>query len=198
MPNTPTSIPHRWWVYLLRGLAGIVFGILTFVAPGSSLLALVILFGAYAVVDGALNLGLAVRGRQVGGPPWPSLVLQGVASMVAGVVSFIFPGMSALVLLLVIAAWSVVTGITAIAAAIRLRKEIRGEWLLALSGALSAAFGILLFLFPTAGALAVVIWIGAYAIVYGGVLVALSIRLRSRQHAPERQVPTGGGVRVGA
>jgi uncharacterized membrane protein HdeD (DUF308 family) len=188
---------HRWWIYALRGIAGIAFGILTFMRPAASLLALVILFGAYALIDGALNLALAFRGSP-DGRTWGSLVFQGIAGVVAGILTFIWPGMSALVLLLLIAAWSVVTGVTAIVAAVRLRKQIKGEWLLAISGVLSVAFGVLLFLFPGAGALAVVLWIGAYAIVFGVILVALGFRMRAQRGTPRREVPSGEGLHVPA
>ena len=175
----------------IRGAAAVAFGILTFVAPASSIYALVILFGAYAIVDGACNLSLAFRGVATG-RRWGSPIFQGITSMVAGAVSLIWPRMSALILLLVIATWAVVTGVSALVAALRLRKQIRGEWLLALSGIFTTAFGVLLFLYPGPGALAVIIWIGAYAVVYGGLLVALLFRLRWA-HGSEHTVPSGGG-----
>jgi len=198
-----TSLARRWWVLAIRGLAAVAFGVLSFVAPGSSIYALVILFGAYAIVDGAFNLGLAFRGAGAvtvasTGRRWGSLIAQGVASIVAGAASLTWPRMSALILLMVIGAWAIVTGVSALVAALRLRDQIRGEWLLALSGMLTTAFGILLFLYPGAGALALVIWIGAYAVVYGGLLVALAFRLRSWAHGSQHTVPTGGGLHVPA
>jgi uncharacterized membrane protein HdeD (DUF308 family) len=185
------TLARHWWMVALRGVAGIGFGILTFVEPRASLFALVILFGAFAIVDGAFNTVTGIRAIQ-GGRRWGWMIFQGLAGMAAGVLTFIWPGMTALVLLMVIAAWSVVTGVSAIAAAIRLRKHIRGEWLLALSGLLSVAFGVVLFLFPGAGALALVLWIGAYALVFGAVLVALAFRLRAWGRSPERHVPSAG------
>lgn len=191
------SLAQRWWTVAIRGVAGIAFGILTFVAPASSLMALVILFGAYALIDGAVNMGMAIRGAQLG-RRWGSLIFEGVASMVAGALTLLWPSISALVLLMVIAAWAVVRGISSLVAAVRLRKQIRGEWLLALSGLLSIAFGVLLFLFPAAGALALVFWIGAFALVHGGVLLALAFRLRAWQRGAKRDVPTSGGLHVPA
>ena len=191
------SLAHRWWILAIRGAAAVAFGILTFVAPASSIYALVILFGAYAIVDGAFNLSLALRGVGMG-RRWGSLIFQGVVSILAGAASLIWPRMSALILLMVIGAWAIVTGVSALFAALRLREQIRGEWLLALSGMLTTAFGVLLFLYPGAGALAVVIWIGAYAVVYGGLLVALAFRLRSWAHQSEHGVPSGGGLHVPA
>jgi uncharacterized membrane protein HdeD (DUF308 family) len=106
------------------------------------------------------------------------MLIQGIISIAAGVIAFLLPAAAAVGLLLLIAAWAVATGIMEIVAAIRLRKEITGEWVLILSGILSVAFGVLLFLFPRAGALAVIIWIGAYAIVFGILMITLGVRLR--------------------
>jgi uncharacterized membrane protein HdeD (DUF308 family) len=185
-----TTLADRWWMLAVRGVAAIVFGILTFIAPAESLFALVLLFGAYAVVDGAFNIVAGFHRR--GEPRWGWLIFQGAVSIAAGVLTFLWPGITAFALLMLIAAWALVTGVAEIAAAIRLRKAIRGEWLLALSGILSIAFGVLMFLFPGAGALAVVLWIGAYAVVFGVLLVALAFRLRSWRDQTRRQVPTGG------
>jgi uncharacterized membrane protein HdeD (DUF308 family) len=184
------TILDRWWLLTLRGAAAIIFGVLTFVAPLASLFVLVLLFGAYALVDGVLYLFLAFRGAKRG-ERWGSLVVAGITGLGAGIVTFLWPGISALALLFLIAGWAVVTGAASIFAAVRLRKQIRGEWLLAISGVLSIAFGVLIALFPGPGALAVVIWIGAYAVVFGGILVALSLRLRSLRGAAGRRAPTG-------
>ena len=179
---------ERWWTIALRGAAAIAFGILTLIAPGASLLALVILFGAYALVDGAFNIAFALRRRE----RWGALLLEGLASLAFGVATFVWPGITALALLFLIGAWAIVTGVAEIAAAVRLRKVIRGEWLMALAGILSVAFGALLFAFPGAGALAVAVWIAAYAILFGGVLVALGFRLRSLRERRDVALPTGG------
>jgi len=168
---------RNWWAVALRGIAAIVFGVLTFVLPGITVAALVLLFGAYAIVEGVFNVVAAVRGRR-GEEPWWTLLLEGLVSIAAGVVAFAWPGLTALVLLYVIAAWAVITGVVEIVAAVRLRKEITGEWWLALSGALSVLFGVVLMIAPGAGALALVLWIGAYAIVFGVLLLGLALRLR--------------------
>jgi uncharacterized membrane protein HdeD (DUF308 family) len=169
----------RWWAFVLRGIAAVLFGILTFVMPGMALLTLVFLVGVYALVEGAVNLTSAIRRTGPPGKPhWPAAV-EGVASIIVGLAAFFVPRLTALGLLALIAAWSLVRGVLEVAAAIRLRQEIKGEWMLALSGVLSIAFGILLFMFPGAGALAVVLWIGAYAVVFGGVLIALGLKLRT-------------------
>src|SRR5260370_5506470 len=124
-------IATGWWTLALRGLAAIVFGILTFISPASSLLALVILFGAYAIVDGVLALILAIR-RPVDGRHWGSLLVEGIAGIVSGVLTFAWPGLSALVLLYLIAAWAVITGVAAIAAAIRPPEQVQGASVMAL------------------------------------------------------------------
>jgi uncharacterized membrane protein HdeD (DUF308 family) len=185
------ELARRWWVPLARGIAAVVFGILTFINPGISLIALVILFGAYAFMDGVFNLILAFRHGQEG-RRWGSLVFAGIVGIGAGLATLFWPGITALTLLMFIGAWAVITGIAQIAAAVRLRKEIEHEWLLGLAGVLSVVFGVLLFAFPGAGALAVVLWIGAYAIVLGGLLVALALKLRSWGHRPSRRAPIGG------
>jgi len=182
-----TALASRWWTLAARGIAAILFGILTFISPGLSLFALVILFGAWALADGVFNLVMAFRAGK--GERWGWLVLEGVASILVGILTFFWPGITALSLLFLIAAWSVVTGIAEVVAAIRLRKVIQGEWLLALTGVLSILFGLLLFAFPGAGALAVIFWIGAYSIVFGGLLVALAFRLRAWARDTSHHVP---------
>lgn len=184
------SLSRNWWAVSLRGLAGILFGIITFFAPGISLAALVLLFGAYALVDGVLAIVSAVRRR--GADRWWLLLLEGLVGIAAGVLTFLLPAITALALLYVIAAWALVTGAFEIAAAIRLRKVITGEWLLVLSGILSIALGVLLVLYPGPGALAVVIWIGAYAFVFGALLFALGLRLRGLGSPRTRGEPAHG------
>ncbi len=167
----------NWWAVALRGVAAIVFGVLTFAWPGITLVALVLLFGAYALVEGIFNVVAAVmrRGRE---QPWWMLLAEGLVSIAAGLITFSWPGITALVLLYVIAFWAVVTGVLEIVAAVRLRQRIAGEMWLAVSGVLSVVFGVLVALMPGAGALAVVFWIGAYAIVFGALLLGLAFRLR--------------------
>jgi uncharacterized membrane protein HdeD (DUF308 family) len=181
----------RWWTLTIRGVAAILFGILTFLFPGSSLFALVILFGAYALVDGIFNLVLAMRQFQ-GRSRWGWLIFEGIVSILAGLAAFAWPAITAIALLSLIAAWAIITGVAEIIAAIRLRKQIKGEWMLALAGILSITFGVLMLLFPAAGALAVVYWIGAYAIVFGGLLVGLSLRLRAWGREPSHRIPSEG------
>jgi len=167
----------NWWAFVLRGIFAILFGLICFILPGMALLSLIFLFGFYALADGILNIVAAFRRTGAEQVPWWALLIAGVISIAAGVLAFAIPGITAVALLILIAAWAVATGILEIIAAIRLRKQISGEWVLVVSGLLSIAFGVLMFLFPRAGALAVVIWIGAYAIVLGILMIALGLRL---------------------
>jgi uncharacterized membrane protein HdeD (DUF308 family) len=170
---------HDWWILALQGVAAIVFGVLALVWPEITLLALVFLFGAYALIDGALALISGFR-RGVGGRPDWWRIARGVVGIAAGVVAFAMPGMTAFVLLILIAAWAIVSGVIELLAAYQLRDVIRGEWLLALDGVVSLLFGVALIAFPSAGALAVVWLIGAFAIVSGVILLAVAFRSRQR------------------
>jgi uncharacterized membrane protein HdeD (DUF308 family) len=174
----PLYLAQGWWAVVLRGAAAILFGVLVLVWPPSAIAALVLLFGAYAVVDGIFNLVAAVRAPR-GERRWGWLVFEGVISILAGLFTFFWPGITVLVLVLLVAWWSVVTGVAEIVVAIRLRKQIEGEWLLGLAGVLSLAFGVVLFVAPAAGAVAIAIWIGAYSVIFGSLLVGLGLRLRS-------------------
>jgi uncharacterized membrane protein HdeD (DUF308 family) len=169
-----------WWIIALQGVAAIVFGILALVWPGITLLALVFLFAAYALIDGVLALISGIRRGADGGRPDWWRIARGVVGIAAGVVAFAMPGITAYVLLILIAAWAIVSGAIELAAAYQLRDVIRGEWLLALDGAVAIVFGIALIVFPSAGALAVVWLIGAFAIVSGVILLVIAFRLRER------------------
>jgi uncharacterized membrane protein HdeD (DUF308 family) len=171
------TLAENWWAIALRGVAAIVFGILTLLLPAISLVALVWLFGAYAVVEGVFAIVAAVSRASGGRFAW-ALLLEGLVGVAAGVVAFVWPEITALALLYVIAAWAIVTGVLEIVAAVRLRERITNEWWLVLSGILSVVFGGLAVIFPGAGALAIVMWIGAYAVVFGALLLALAFRLR--------------------
>jgi uncharacterized membrane protein HdeD (DUF308 family) len=163
---------------LIRGLIGVAIGIVAIAWPGITIAVLVGIFGLYAVIDGITNLMLGLSRSQPHGRSWAHVV-QGIAGIVAGVLAFIWPGVTALVLVLFIGAWAIVTGILEIVAAIRLRKVIEREWLLVLSGALSVLFGLLIFAFPIVGAVGIAWLLGIYAAAAGTVLVALALRMRS-------------------
>jgi uncharacterized membrane protein HdeD (DUF308 family) len=177
-----------WWALVLRGIAGIVFGVLAFVWPHITLTVLVLLFGAYALVDGAFAIVAGVRSHSEN-KRWWLLLIEGALSVAAGCFAFFVPAMTALILLILIASWAIVTGVFEIAAAIQLRKFIKGEWMLVLSGILSILFGAVLLYNPAAGALAVVWLIGAYSIVFGILLLVFGIKLRSLVHSAPNMLP---------
>jgi uncharacterized membrane protein HdeD (DUF308 family) len=168
-----------WWIIALQGVAAVVFGVLALVSPGITLLALVYLFAAYALVDGVLALIRGLRRGGGRGPDWWQLI-HGIVGIAAGVIAFAVPDITAYALLLVIAAWAIVSGGIELVAAYQLRDVIRREWLLALDGILAILFGVLLVAFPSAGALALVWLIGAFAIVSGVILLTAAFRLRGR------------------
>lgn len=173
------ALTAHWWAIALRGLVGILVGIIAFVMPIPTLIALVYLFGAYALLDGLFNLVAAWRSTPQQ-RPWWALLLSGLAGTGAAIISFVWPGITALALVYVVAAWALITGGLEVMAAIRLRKEIEGEWLLALSGLFSILLGGVLALFPDAGAIGLVWYFGAYAVVFGLLMLVLGLRLRAR------------------
>jgi uncharacterized membrane protein HdeD (DUF308 family) len=181
---------RSWWVLALRGIAAIIFGLLTFIWPQISLFVLVALFGAYVLVDGIFSIIVALRNQEA--PQWWVLLLEGIVGVFVGVLTFIWPGITALVLLFLIAFWALITGIFEIVAAIRLRKDIANEWLLGLSGVISVLFGLLLIILPGTGALAVIWLIGAYAIFFGALMLALSFQVRRWRSGPGDRVPSAG------
>jgi uncharacterized membrane protein HdeD (DUF308 family) len=169
----------NWWSLVLRGLLGIGIGVITFLSPVSTLTALVLLFGAYAFIDGVLAIMGAVRAARAR-DSWGVLLLEGIVGVGFGFLAIVWPAITAAALALVIAAWATITGILEISAAIRLRKHIRGEWMLGMFGALSIIFGVLVAIAPLAGSLVMAMWVGAYAFVSGIVLTILGLRLRGR------------------
>jgi uncharacterized membrane protein HdeD (DUF308 family) len=167
----------NWWLLALRGLVAVVFGVLAFVWPGATLITLVWLFGAFALVNGILSLILAAKTPK-GYPKVGSLIFGGLLGILAGLLAFVMPGITALGLLILIAAWAIVTGVMELVAAVRLRKIIANEWLLILAGIASIAFGGLLLFQPAIGALALIWWIGAWAVVFGILLMICAFRMR--------------------
>lgn len=172
-----TILARNWWMLLLRGLIAIAFGVLTWFQPGISLASLVLLFGAYSMADGVLGAWTAIAGRKER-EHWWVLLLEGLVGIGVGLLTFFAPQVTTLALLFYIAIWAVATGVLEIVAAIRLRKEIEGEWLLVLGGLASVGFGVLLMAQPGAGALALLWLIAAYAVAFGVVLVTLAFKAR--------------------
>jgi len=172
-----TAAGNAWWLLLINGLCAIAFGVLSFLWPGLTLLVLVVLYGAYAILDGITAL-MAARARNEVGKPWGSMVFVGIVSILAGIAALVWPGLTGLVLLIVIAVWAIVRGVLEIIAAIELRKRIQNEWLLALAGLVSVLFGIVLLVAPGQGAVALIWVIAAFAVVHGVLLVTLALRVR--------------------
>ena len=186
------NLARAWYWIVLRGAFAVLFGIFAFIWPGITLAALVLVWGAYAIADGVMAL-IAAFTMHEEGKPMASLIVVGILGIAAGIVTFLWPGMTALVLLLFIASWAVLMGVFEIIAAVRLRKHIENEWLLGLSGLVSILFGVLLFLQPGAGALAVIWLIGSFLIFFGILLIALGFKLKG---LASRLAP--GGTPLGA
>lgn len=187
------EVARNWWMLALRGAVAILFGLMAWIWPGITVWALVILFGAYALVDGVFALVAAIRGGPGQSRAW--LAVTGVAGVAAGIVALVWPGITSLALLMVIAAWAVITGVFEIVAAIALRREIEGEAWYILSGAVSIIFGFLLFIWPVSGVLAVIWMIGFFSILFGIVMVATAFRLKKLAEgyrAGERGARPGG------
>ncbi|WP_433468749.1 HdeD family acid-resistance protein [Spirillospora sp. CA-128828] len=178
---------RHWWVLALRGAFAILFGIVAWAWPGITVWALVVLFGAYALADGVVALAEAFRGTT--GSPRGMLVLSGVAGIALGIAALVWPGITAFVLLMLIAAWAVATGVLEVVVAFALRKELKGEWAYVLTGAISVIFGILLFAWPVSGAVAIVWLIGLFSILFGAAMVGAAFRLRRLGHATRETRP---------
>ena len=171
-------LARNWWALALRGVVAILFGLAALLWPGITLAVLVLLFGAYALVDGIFAVIAGVRRAAEHREHGVSSSSKDLLGIVAGFVTFVWPALTAIALLYIIAAWAIITGVLEISQAIRLRREITGEVWLALGGLASLVFGVLLLVWPVAGALAVVWLIGVYGIVFGIILVGLGLRLR--------------------
>jgi uncharacterized membrane protein HdeD (DUF308 family) len=179
----PFALAKNWWSLVIRGFVAILFAISTFAWPGVTLAALVLLFAAYALMDGVVSIIGAVRAERAH-EKWGVLLLEGIVGLGAAVATVFWPAITVLALVYIIAAWAIITGVAEIAAAIRLRRHISGEWLLALSGVLSVGFGFLLVFAPLAGAIVLALWVGVYMLIFGVVLVALGFKLRSWGRGP--------------
>ena len=177
MPEFTTLFAGRWWAVLIRGLVAIAFGVLAFTWPGVTLATLVLLFGFYALLDGAFSLISAIGGRRRREDRW-LLTLEGVIGIWAGLVTLRAPVVTAVVLVFLMSMWAMATGFLRIVAAVRLRKEISGEVWLVLSGLASVLFALMLMLRPMVGALALVWIIAGYALIMGVFLIMLGIELR--------------------
>ncbi len=167
----------HWWVLVLRGLVSIIFAVLAFTQPGLTFTALVILLGVFILLDGIAAVILALRTRD--DEDWGIVLLEGLLGVILGVITLLYPSMTAGLLVLFVALWCLISGVFEISAAIRLRKEITNEWMLALAGLISIALGGIMLFRPDAGAISIAWWIGGYAAFFGILLIGLGIKLRT-------------------
>jgi uncharacterized membrane protein HdeD (DUF308 family) len=181
------SLSQNWWLVTLRGILAILFGILAFVWPQITWLTLILMFAVYAIVDGIIAI-VSGFSRTRESSRWWVFLIEGLIGIGAGIVALVWPGVTSLVLIYMIASWALITGILEIAAAIRLRNEISNEWVLGLGGLVSIGLGVLLFFQPAAGGLAIIWTIAAYALIFGILLVLLGFRLRNWKSPDTREL----------
>lgn len=174
-------LARNWWAVLLRGLLAIVLGVLTLALPAVSLASLVLLFAVYMLADGVLGIVSAIRAARRH-ERWGWLVLEGLLDLAAGIAALVWPGLTIIVFVVLVAIWAIVTGVALLGATFRLNRQ-HGRWLMGLAGVLSLVWGILLIVAPIGGVLVLMLWIGAYALVFGITLVVLAFRLRARRTA---------------
>jgi uncharacterized membrane protein HdeD (DUF308 family) len=169
---------RNWGWVVARGVAAVIFGLGALFAPGGTWVVLMSFFAAYAFIGGVAAIVTAVSRETRADRPWGLLLMEGLLGIAVAVVWVLWPAATSLAFLYVLGSWAVVSGILEIGTAIRLRKIIRGEWMLVLAGVLSLAIGVTIWLWPVAGALALVWWLGGYAIVFGTLLIGVALRLR--------------------
>jgi len=187
----PQTLVQNWWLFLVRGVLGIVFGLLALIFPGATMLSLVLLFSAYMLVDGVFGIISAVRAIRRKEDRWGLLIFEGILNIAVGILAFLWPGLTVIAFVWLVAAWAIVSGGLMTAAGFRLNIE-HGRWWLVLGGLLSVAYGALLIITPLIGAVVLTWWLGAYAIAFGVALVVFAFKLRSRQH--ELASPTAVGT----
>jgi uncharacterized membrane protein HdeD (DUF308 family) len=180
-------LADSWWAVGLRGLLGIAFGLICLLVPAAAILALVLLFSAYMLVDGVFAIASGIKAAR-SGARWGLFILEGLVDLAAGVVAFLWPGITAVAFVLLIAAWAIVSGALMLAAAFRLNLD-HGRWWLALGGIASVIFGIVLAIAPVMGAVVLTWWLGAYALVFGVLLLIVAFQLHSRKEERERGMP---------
>lgn len=186
------AFTRHWWVPVVRGVLGILFGVIVYLVPGIALAVLVLMFGAWALIDGIFLVVGSVAGRRFN-DNWSFDLIAGLVCIVVGILTFRSPGITTIALVFYIGAWALVKGAFEIGMAVKLRKELHGEWLLVLAGIISVVFAGLLFWNPIPGALALLWLIGFYAIFFGGLSIGFGLRLRSigRLHQPISPAGTG-------
>jgi uncharacterized membrane protein HdeD (DUF308 family) len=184
-------LAQNWWLFTLRGVLGIIFGLIALIFPGATILSLVIFFSAYMLVDGVFGVISAVRAIRRKEDRWGLLIFEGLLNIAVGIAAFLWPGLTVVAFVWLIAAWAIVSGGLMTAAGFRLNMD-HGRWWMILVGLLSLAYGVLLIITPLIGAIVLTWWLGAYALVFGVALVVFSFKLRSRQQ--ERASPTPVGT----
>jgi uncharacterized membrane protein HdeD (DUF308 family) len=184
------TLVQNWWLFTLRGVFAIIFGLIALIFPGPTMLSLVLLFSAYMLVDGVAGIISAVRALRRKEDRWGLLIFEGLLDIAVGIAAFLWPGLTVIAFVWLVAAWAIVTGGLMTAAGFRLNIDY-GRWWMVLGGLLSLAYGVLLIIAPLIGAVVLTWWIGAYALAFGIALVIFSFKLRSRQH--ERVNPTAVG-----
>jgi uncharacterized membrane protein HdeD (DUF308 family) len=183
---------YNWGWVVARGVVAVLFGLMALIFPRAAFLAMVAVFAGYAFVEGVASVIMSLRSAGPRQGRWWVLLAEGLCGIAIAVLLLVRPARTILALLLVLGTFAIITGVMEIAAAIRLRRVIRGEWMLGLAGLLSVAFGILVWAWPAAGALTLVWWTGAYALLFGVLFIGLGIRLsRLNREAPSRHVPIG-------
>jgi uncharacterized membrane protein HdeD (DUF308 family) len=172
-------LAENWWAVALRGVIGLLFGLIAFLVPGATILSIVFVFSAYMMVDGVFTIIAAVRVAQRRNR-WGLLALEGVITIAAGVIAVLWPRITVLAFVLLVATWALFSGALALWSSFKLNREY-GRWWMALSGVASIAFGVLLAIAPFIGAVVLTWWLGAYAFVLGGALLVLAFKLRMRK-----------------
>jgi len=180
-------LAQRWWAVGLRGILGIIFGLICLLTPGIALGAFVIVFAAYMFVDGVFAIISGIRAAR-SGENWGLLILEGVVDLAAGGIAILWPAITLVALVWIVAIWAIVSGALMLAAAFSLNLDY-GRWWLALGGIASIIFGILLIIEPFIGAVVLTLWIGAYAVVFGVLLLVLGFQLHSKREAQLRKAP---------
>jgi len=193
MEKAELGLASRWGWVVCRGVIAILFGLVAFARPGAMGFSMVLLFGCFAFAAGISTIIAAVRTGRAG-DSWGGLLVEGVLGIIIGAVALLWPASTALAFVWLIGAWAIATGALEIYNAVKLRKIIDHEWALGLAGLVSLAFGLLMLYRPIAGGVAVVWWLGAYALIFGVLMVVLGFRLRSYQRTITggRELPTEG------
>lgn len=172
-------LADKWWTVGLRGLIGIIFGLICIFVPAAAILTLIIFFSAYMLVDGALAIASGIKAAR-NGKRWGLLILEGIVDLAAGAIAFVWPGITAVAFVLLVGVWAFISGGLLVAAAFSLKLD-HGRWWLVLAGIASVIFGILLLVSPVVGAVVLTWWVGAYAIAFGIMLIILAFKLRGKK-----------------